>query len=129
MSTTNLARAFALIEAAAIQNRRCPMNDQVPGRSGAFSELARAGRIRVEVFKHNFRQVTILTGPHAGKKTAAPLLMKGNAQKPYLVVDKGGTFRNGTPADTGYGKRQPWRPGDYQNEVWSRGSGRTVRRA
>lgn len=65
--------AFALIEATAIAGARCPMNRANGGTLDphAVTALVRTGRIRIEISGHNWRCVIILTGPHAGAKTAA----------------------------------------------------------
>lgn len=84
---------FGLLERAALEGRRCPTLDEIGramheagvpgGPSGATSALARDGRIRVEVFGKNYRVVTILTGPNAGKTTAP----HSRYTKPYRVID------------------------------------------
>lgn len=79
-----LDKAFAMIEAAAIKGERCPQNDVFPGKKGAVPELARQGRIKIEVFAHNWRVVTIMEGPNKGKRTkAAPM-----GSEPYKVIYK-----------------------------------------
>jgi hypothetical protein len=93
MKEEALERAFALIEEAAAKGERCPQNDQL-GNYGLVPELARRGRIKIEVFAHNWRVATILTGPHAGKHT---LLHKGKSP-PYVVIDHNG--RHGSKAGT-----------------------------
>jgi hypothetical protein len=66
-----LDRNFALLEAAAVAGERCPQTSpHGPIDPGAISELFKAGRIRSEVYVTNYRVVTILVGPHAGKSTA-----------------------------------------------------------
>lgn len=92
-SETTIARTLAQIEAAAAKGERCPTNDLFPN-SAAIGVLCRRGNIRVEVSMHNFRQVTILTGPHAGKSTQAPPYLNGHPPQPYLVMDTSGTKRN-----------------------------------
>lgn len=69
---------FAHLERAAIAGERCPPSNWgghnaplVLLHSITMGALAKAGKIRIEVSGKNFRQVTILAGPHAGKKTAA----------------------------------------------------------
>lgn len=62
-----LDQAFALIECAAINGERCPTRDFL--ESSVTTALARAGRITIEISGRNWRTVTILTGPHAGKTT------------------------------------------------------------
>jgi hypothetical protein len=109
-----LESAFAQIEAAAVAGARCPFSEQVAGGSASFGRLAREGRILVEVSMHNFRKVTILAGPNKGKHTAEPPLDRlGRRPKPYLVVDKNGTRRNGRRVDTGWKNRQQPSIKDY----------------
>jgi hypothetical protein len=86
----NIEASFALLVAAAVAGKRCPQNEPFgPIQRGTVERLIEAGRIRSEVYAVNFRRVTILTGEHAGKSTAAH--PKGFA--PYLVngvrVDRG----------------------------------------
>ena len=94
-----LNRAFALIEQAAIKGARCPQNTGagVNGevRSDAVVALCREGRILVEVSGRNWRQATILTGPHAGKKTAP----NPRGHHVYKTVGKE------TPLDTSVARR------------------------
>ncbi len=77
-----LDAAFRLIEAAAVAGDRCPQNKPFgPLRDGAIRGLIAAGRVRSEVYLHNWRVVTLLAGPHKGKATAAP----PQGGRPYLV--------------------------------------------
>lgn len=80
-----LDKTFAALEAAAAAGERCPQNYPFgPMKSGHSGALAKAGRIRVEIFHPNWRVVTIMDGPHRGKRTApAPL-----GGKPYKTVYK-----------------------------------------
>lgn len=86
LSTEVLDRTFELLEGIAAAGNRCPMSAR-EGREGlpvgSTLVLARAGRIKIEIFARNFRRVEILTGPHAGKKTAAPPAHYG---PPYKIV-------------------------------------------
>lgn len=71
MTVSTLEETFKALEAAAIAGGRCPMNEpDGPLHYGDVPKLARAGRILIEISGRNFRQVTILVGEHAGKKTA-----------------------------------------------------------
>lgn len=84
-----MEHAFRLIEQAAIKGERCPINKspEVNGgqlQSGAVSALCREGRILVEISGRNWRQATILTGPHTGKKTAP----NPNGEHVYKTVGK-----------------------------------------
>jgi hypothetical protein len=103
---TKSDEVFDLMVLCAINNERCPFNDQLP--PGALSSLARAGKVRIEVFRHNWRIVTILEGPHAGKQTLRdPLLEKG--ARPYVVIDGAtGPRRLDIPPQN---RRDPWKPG------------------
>lgn len=78
---------FAAIEAAAAKGERCPQSrPHGPLNAGSSAALARAGRIRVEIFAHNWRVVTIMEGPHKGKQTmGSPYAGSG---KPYRVIYK-----------------------------------------
>lgn len=81
-----LDRNYALIEAAAIKGERCPQSKPHGPLDGAApAALARAGRIRLEVFVHNWRVVTIMEGEHKGK-TTAPCPQEGRV--PYRIIYK-----------------------------------------
>ena len=83
--------AFTLIEAAAAVGDRCPINQPFgPLPVGVVAALYKDGMIRGEIVAGNFRRITILTGPHAGKRTAAPPNM---LSKPYRIVDKDGASK------------------------------------
>lgn len=85
-----LDRNFALIEAAAANGDRCPQaSPHGPIHpSTAPADLARAGRIRIEIFTLNWRVATVLEGPHKGKRTAA--CPHGGSGKPYKVITADG---------------------------------------
>ena len=91
ISDKMLRRVFALVEASAVNNERCPQLQ--PHGVLSFAEniailaLARAGRLRIEIFAHNWRVVTICEGPHRGKHTMRSPY-KGGGQ-PYKVIQKG----------------------------------------
>lgn len=85
-SGAQIDRAYDLVLAAAIAGQRCPMNDCLPGGSKSLSLLARDGKILVEIFVHNFRRATILTGEHRGKTTANPPKYAGKDPSPYLTI-------------------------------------------
>jgi len=70
--TPGLARAFAVVEAAAAQGLRCPTRKEAVAFHNRASELAWQGFIKVEVYARNYRVVTILVGPYAGKSTKPP---------------------------------------------------------
>lgn len=73
---------FALLERAAADGLRCPKDSpHGPISRGTIPALIADGRVRSEVYRQNWRVVTILTGPCAGKATA-PYPGGG---RPYLV--------------------------------------------
>lgn len=80
-------QAFNILVAAAVDGRRCPENETFGSNRSAIGGLARDGRIRIEVYVHNYRVVTILDGEHAGK-TTAPCPKKD--AKPYRSIDSNG---------------------------------------
>ena len=86
-SAKRIEETFALIEAAAIAGARCPQGYPYgPLDNDAMQWLYRSGRIRGEIMAHNFRRVTILTGPHAGKRTADP----PKAGRVWRTIDQDG---------------------------------------
>lgn len=64
-----LDAAFAVLERTALAGERCPMNGYHGITAEAVTALAREQRIFVEIWTHNYRQVTILAGPNKGKQT------------------------------------------------------------
>jgi hypothetical protein len=75
--TTRSSRTFTfgLLEKAADRGERCPISsgpDAVKGtKPGDVAALEREGFISIHPRSgHNWRMVTILKGPHAGKSTA-----------------------------------------------------------
>lgn len=63
-----------MLEDYASRGERCPTATMFAERVAgdvrrALHRLQYRGRIRVQVFGHNYRVVTILTGPLAGKQT------------------------------------------------------------
>jgi hypothetical protein len=95
---------FRILEAAAVAGERCPMTHGGALNGGNVTQLAHAGRIRVEISGRNWRTVTILTGPNAGKSTAPnPDPRRRTA---YLTIDKAGTRRNGKLINAGTSTRQ-----------------------
>lgn len=90
-----LNTCFVTLEKAACEGARCPKNGEQGVQSDITTALAKAGRIKIEVSGHNYRTITILDGPNAGKRTRPD-----PHQRPaYLVVSKAGTLRNGEPID------------------------------
>lgn len=84
-------RDFALLEAAAAAGKRCPLCAPYgPIQSSkAIPWLCRDGRIRSEISGQNYRVVTILVGPHAGKKTAP----NPYGARPWKFADEHGSRR------------------------------------
>lgn len=98
---------FDHIAAVAARGERCPFNEQMP--AGLLPRLARAGKIRIEVFRHNWRVVTILQGEHAGKTTAHDTSMSAGS-KPYVVIDAG-SAKTRSEIGRDHVIRAPWKPG------------------
>ena len=86
-----IQKSFEIIEAAAVKGERCPMNWDLPIMY-AVGVLAREGKIKSEISGHNYRQVTILVGPNAGKSTAPDPSMA----RIWMVIGKT-TIKNGEP--------------------------------
>lgn len=80
----DLGKAFEQLEEAAAQGLRCPENGVGHLRNGAVSKLCRIGKVRSEVYRENYRVVTILHGPHAGKSTRRPPFIG----EPYRVIGR-----------------------------------------
>jgi hypothetical protein len=87
-----LAKAFAFLIDHAITGVRCPVTCGPSADSRLKPQhivaLASRGFIRSEVSGHNWRQIVILTGPHAGKKTAPNPNKKALV---YKVMDASGS--------------------------------------
>jgi hypothetical protein len=84
MSNLTIAADYVLIETAAIKGERCPKQRPFgPLSYGSTIALARSGRIRIELYAHNWRVITLLDGPHRGCSTApAP-----NGWRRYKMID------------------------------------------
>lgn len=93
-----IERGYVEIERAAVAGERCPRNQGWGCEAGKYvlvgglqpgvtTVLARQGRIRIEIYPHNFRVVEILSGPHAGKRTAAP---PDPRWRPYRIIARTG---------------------------------------
>jgi hypothetical protein len=80
---------WRLVQECAAAGARCPTNDDMP--SGHLPKLARAGKLRIEVSGRNWRRVTILTGPQAGKSTAVN--PRGDASV-FVVIAQGTPLRH-----------------------------------
>ena len=90
--TERRQKALEAITAAIVAGARCPTNDETG--VGQLPALAREGLIKIEVFAHNWRVVTMMVGEHRGKTT----MRQPNGQKPYKVIYKDHVkFRRATP--------------------------------
>lgn len=85
MANYSKEKTLEILEVAAIAGMRCPTNDQLPRDGGCVPILAREGFIKVELYSHNFRRVTIMQGTHRGKTTKNPPL----GVHPYKVIECG----------------------------------------
>lgn len=93
-SEETLDACMSMIEAAARAGERCPTGEQIAARmrslgmsdsvDGAVPQLARAGKLRIEVGHRNWRVVKILAGPAKGLNTAYP--PNGLPWRPYLII-------------------------------------------
>lgn len=89
LSRREIDMGFVAVERCAIDGTRCPTNISMENpngtlRSGITSALVKEGKIKVEVYAHNWRVVEILIGPNVGKRTQAPPYKY--ATQPYLVL-------------------------------------------
>lgn len=75
LSPANLDKAFALLVECAVKGERCPITAGPKAhpwlRADHIAVLKREERIKIGTCGNNWRVVTILTGEHAGKATAA----------------------------------------------------------
>lgn len=105
-SAAQLEACFAAIERAACEGARCPFNQTETVRTGVRSdvlaELTRAGRIKVEISGQNYRTITLLTGPHAGKRTRPD----PSGQRTWKMLTAKGTFVNGERYDAMQAQRR-----------------------
>ena len=75
---------MAVIIEYARRGERCPLANSTTFPSKIVGELARTGRIRVDVYAHNWRRITITEpGQHFGQATAPP---PNPNWKPYLTI-------------------------------------------
>jgi hypothetical protein len=91
LTQAQIDACFAVIERAAIAGERCPQSyveNSVIHRS-ALLRLIRQDRISIAISGRNYRTVTLLTGPHAGKSTKPD----PSGAVIWKVVDKRGTHR------------------------------------
>lgn len=88
-SSNMLAKVFVMINAVALNGERCPQlhphGSLTTEQNRTLLVLARSGKLRVEIFMHNWRVVTICDGPNRGKHTMLP----PTAKHPYRVIQKG----------------------------------------
>jgi hypothetical protein len=93
---SELEKVYELVERAAIRGERCPQNDELAAVATSGPELlralAKAGRLRIEVSGRNWRTVTILAGPHAGKRTQRDPM---GGRHPHITIDGSGTHKVG----------------------------------
>ena len=67
-----LEQVFMRFRKAALDGARCPTADDLPPRSPFLcGQLAKEGKILIEISGRNWRTVTILVGDAAGKRTAS----------------------------------------------------------
>jgi hypothetical protein len=90
LSPQQLDEAFTTLVGFACRRERCPQNGTHGTSSSVMLALRKQGRIRVLVYVHNWRAVEILTGEHAGKRTATPA---DKSQKPWRILDAVGEER------------------------------------
>lgn len=76
------AEAFAMLEQAAAGGERCPKTGENGLTSTLTGDLARAGRIRIDVYPHNFRVVTIMEGPHRRRTNTGSLISPSRKTSP-----------------------------------------------
>ncbi len=82
-----LDETFAKLVRIAERGDRCPAGPPFgPLRTTVMSALAKAGRIKIEVYSGNWRVVTIMEGERAGSHTMMP--PKGGSGRPYRTVYK-----------------------------------------
>lgn len=112
-SRISVDESLAILERCAVAGERCPITSGPDAHplllSAHFGKLAREGRIFVEISGHNWRRVTILTGPNKGKSTAPnpdPL-----RRRAWQTVGVEGAKVNGKLTDHGAAsRRQPSLP-------------------
>jgi hypothetical protein len=91
-------KLLSIIGLAAKNGERCPTNWALASllttamgrrvRSGggipsSIQNLVRKGKVTVRLFGHNYRQIEILDGKHAGFKTKQP----EHDKLPYMTID------------------------------------------
>jgi hypothetical protein len=108
--SARIESTFAVLEAAAIAGERCPMSaphcaDGINGHD--VSVLVKTGRVLIEISSRNWRVITILTGPNAGRSTAAD---PDPRSTPHLTVSANGRTVNREPACRVSTARRPSAP-------------------
>ena len=109
---------YELILAAALAGERCPFSHpHGPLATGTPRALIDAGRVRFELYRHNWRVAVILTGPHAGQKT---MLAGDGTLKPYRVngayIGRAADRRRNRLAPADNPLRKPWNPNKPRKE-------------
>lgn len=97
LDQARLDAAFRTLETFASAGMRCPENGTHGIESPLTTALARAGRIRILIYAHNWRVVEIVTGPHAGAKTELP---PNRELKPWRVIGIEDTHTHGSRTAT-----------------------------
>jgi hypothetical protein len=86
-----LDRIFTMLVGIACRGERAPQLQPhgvlTVAENNAILEMARAGRLRVEIFAHNWRVVTICEGQYRGRHTQLSPYKGGG--EPYRVIQKG----------------------------------------
>jgi hypothetical protein len=78
-----IQKQFRILVAAALKGERCPQRKPYgPLDTSAVTEMYRLGWIKGEIYAFNWRRITIMVGPHAGKTTAS----FPGAGKPYRTI-------------------------------------------
>jgi hypothetical protein len=89
LSETGLSRLFKHLEICAATGARCPQSlphgPLTKSQNQGIGVLARRGRIKVDIYAHNWRVVTMCDGPHFGKSTAMPPYSCGG---PYKTIQR-----------------------------------------
>ena len=85
-----LDEVFTMLVGAAYRGERCPQLQPFGplnwSQNRAIADLARAGRIILEVYAPNWRVITICQGKYSGRTT---MRCPNHFAKPYKVIQKG----------------------------------------
>ncbi len=108
LTEAELNHGFSVLCGAAAHGLRCPFNGANGLTVAVVDKLARRGRIRITLSRQNWRRVTILRGPYAGKSTAPD----PQGEDITLVIDHTGKHRPGEAGATipHSGRAQPSAP-------------------